>query len=115
MCTLTTCRQPPLCKNNSAANWPLVHTSPRCITFFGKLFKAGTEFARDGSQFDRLLGDGEDFQIEVLQVRSMYTPGHTPVCMTYLVTDASAEPARQVVFVGDALFMPEYGTVRSSV
>jgi len=73
---------------------------------FGKLFNAGTEFARDGSQFDRLLGDGEDFQIGGLQVRAMHTPGHTPACMTYVVTDASAEPARQVAFVGDTLFCP---------
>jgi len=79
---------------------------------FGKLFNAGTEFARDGSQFDRLLGDGEDFQIGALQVRAMHTPGHTPACMTYVVTDANAEPARQVAFVGDTLFMPDYGTAR---
>jgi len=79
---------------------------------FGKLFNAGTEFARDGSQFDRLLGDGEDFQIGGLQVRAMHTPGHTPACMTYVVTDASAEPALQVAFVGDTLFMPDYGTAR---
>ena len=61
---------------------------------FRQLFNAGTEFARDGSQFDRLLGDGEDFQIGGLQVRAMHTPGHTPACMNYVVTDASAEPAR---------------------
>jgi glyoxylase-like metal-dependent hydrolase (beta-lactamase superfamily II) len=79
---------------------------------FGKLFNAGTEFARDGSQFDRLMGDGDSFQIGGLQVRAMHTPGHTPACMTYVVTDASAEPARQVAFVGDTLFMPDYGTAR---
>ena len=79
---------------------------------FGKLFNAGTEFARDGSQFDRLLGDGDSFQIGALQVQALHTPGHTPACMTYVVTDASAEPARQVAFVGDTLFMPDYGTAR---
>jgi glyoxylase-like metal-dependent hydrolase (beta-lactamase superfamily II) len=79
---------------------------------FGKLFNAGTEFARDGSQFDRLLGDGDSFQIGTLQAQALHTPGHTPACMTYVVTDASAEPARQVAIVGDTLFMPDYGTAR---
>jgi len=79
---------------------------------FGKLFNAGTEFARDGSQFDRLLGDGDSFQIGTLQAQALHTPGHTPACMTYVVTDASAEPAQQVAFVGDTLFMPDYGTAR---
>ena len=79
---------------------------------FGKLFNAGTEFARDGSQFDRLLGDGDGFQMGALQVRAMHTPGHTPACMTYVVTDTRADPARQVAFVGDTLFMPDYGTAR---
>ena len=79
---------------------------------FGKLFNAGTEFARDGSQFDRLLGDGETFQIGALQAQALHTPGHTPACMTYVVTDDSVDPARQVAFVGDTLFMPDYGTAR---
>jgi glyoxylase-like metal-dependent hydrolase (beta-lactamase superfamily II) len=79
---------------------------------FGKLFNAGTEFARDGSQFDRLLNDGETFQIGTLQARAMHTPGHTPACMTYVVSDARTDPARQVAFVGDTLFMPDYGTAR---
>jgi glyoxylase-like metal-dependent hydrolase (beta-lactamase superfamily II) len=79
---------------------------------FGKLFNAGTEFARDGSQFDRLLSDGETFQIGALQAQALHTPGHTPACMTYVVTDASVDPARQVAFVGDTLFMPDYGTAR---
>jgi len=79
---------------------------------FGKLFNAGTEFARNGSQFDRLLGDGDRFQIGALQARALHTPGHTPACMTYVVTDARADSARQVAFVGDTLFMPDYGTAR---
>jgi len=79
---------------------------------FGKLFNAGTEFARDGSQFDRLLADGETFQIGTLQAQALHTPGHTPACMSYVVSDAQAEPARQVAFVGDTLFMPDYGTAR---
>ncbi|MFY7982370.1 MAG: MBL fold metallo-hydrolase [Limnohabitans sp.] len=78
---------------------------------FGKLFNAGTEFARDGSQFDRLLADGDRLQVGHLHVQAMHTPGHTPACMSYVVTDAG-EPARQVAFVGDTLFMPDYGTAR---
>lgn len=75
---------------------------------FGKLFNAGTQFARDGSQFDQLLADGEAFAIGGLQARAMHTPGHTPACMTYVVTDG----AETAAFVGDTLFMPDYGTAR---
>ncbi|WP_339779070.1 MBL fold metallo-hydrolase [uncultured Thalassospira sp.] len=71
---------------------------------FGKIFNAGTEFARDGRQFDRLLNDGDQFDIGALQGRAIHTPGHTPACMSYLIGDA--------VFVGDTLFMPDYGTAR---
>jgi glyoxylase-like metal-dependent hydrolase (beta-lactamase superfamily II) len=79
---------------------------------FGKLFNAGSEFARDGSQFDRLLADGEAFQIGTLHVRAMHTPGHTPACMTYVVRDSGDVSEKQVAFVGDTLFMPDYGTAR---
>lgn len=79
---------------------------------FGRLFNAGTEFARDGSQFDRLLADGDEFGIGSLQARALHTPGHTPACMTYVVTDTSTEPPQRVAFVGDTLFMPDYGTAR---
>ena len=79
---------------------------------FGKLFNAGAEFARDGSQFDRLLADGEAFQIGTLQARAMHTPGHTPACMTYVVRDSGDVSEKQVAFVGDTLFMPDYGTAR---
>ena len=75
---------------------------------FGKLFNAGTEFARDGSQFDHLLGDGDSIAIGGLKLTAMHTPGHTPACMTYVVTDGS----ETVAFVGDTLFMPDYGTAR---
>ena len=75
---------------------------------FGKLFNAGTEFARDGSQFDQLLGDGDSIAIGGLKLTAMHTPGHTPACMTYVVTDGSETAA----FVGDTLFMPDYGTAR---
>ena len=72
---------------------------------FGKVFNAGTEFQRDGSQFDRLFGDGEAFALGSFSARTMHTPGHTPACMTYVIGDAA--------FVGDTLFMPDYGTARA--
>ena len=75
---------------------------------FGSLFNAGSDFARDGRQFDHLFADGETFLIGGLQVRAMHTPGHTPACMTYVVADATQTAA----FVGDTLFMPDYGTAR---
>lgn len=71
---------------------------------FGPLFNAEAGFATDGRQFDRLFADGERFAIGSLDARAMHTPGHTPACMTYLVGDAA--------FVGDTLFMPDYGTAR---
>ena len=75
---------------------------------FGKLFNAGTEFEHDGSQFDHLFTEGERFQIGQLQARVMHTPGHTPACVTYVVEEADQVAA----FVGDTLFMPDYGTAR---
>ncbi|WP_298186089.1 MBL fold metallo-hydrolase [uncultured Pseudomonas sp.] len=71
---------------------------------FGQLFNAGPAFALDGRQFDQLLQDDEVFQIGTLNARALHTPGHTPACMTYLIGDAA--------FVGDTLFMPDYGTAR---
>ena len=71
---------------------------------FGKIFNAGTEFARDGSQFDRLFEDGDCFEIGALHGHVMHTPGHTPACMTWIIGDAA--------FIGDTLFMPDYGTAR---
>jgi len=75
---------------------------------FGTLFNAGPEFARDGRQFDRLLDDEEVFHIGGLQARALHTPGHTPACMSYVVSDGQ----ESAVFVGDTLFMPDYGTAR---
>jgi len=72
---------------------------------FGKVFNAGTEFQRDGSQFDHLFSDGERFTIGDLDAVALHTPGHTPACMTYVIGDAA--------FVGDTLFMPDYGTARA--
>lgn len=75
---------------------------------FGKLFNAGSDFARDGRQFDHLFADEETFSIGGLQARALHTPGHTPACMTYVVSDSTQTAA----FVGDTLFMPDYGTAR---
>jgi glyoxylase-like metal-dependent hydrolase (beta-lactamase superfamily II) len=71
---------------------------------FGKIFNEGTEFQRDGSQFDRLFAEGDRFTIGGLDAFVLHTPGHTPACLTYVVGDAA--------FVGDTLFMPDSGTAR---
>ncbi len=71
---------------------------------FGQLFNAGSDFRRDGSQFDHLFQDGEHYMVGGIEAVAMHTPGHTPACMTHLVGDAA--------FVGDTLFMPDYGTAR---
>ncbi|WP_395064532.1 MBL fold metallo-hydrolase [Paraburkholderia silvatlantica] len=75
---------------------------------FGKLFNAGPDLRTDGSQFDRLFADGDTFHVGDLAVRVMHTPGHTPACVTYVVSDGT----QQAAFVGDTLFMPDYGTAR---
>jgi glyoxylase-like metal-dependent hydrolase (beta-lactamase superfamily II) len=72
---------------------------------FGKVFNEGTEFQRDGSQFDRLFADGDTYQIGTLTAKVYHTPGHTPACMTHVVGDAA--------FVGDTLFMPDGGSARA--
>ena len=74
-------------------------------TVFGKMFNAGTEFERDGSQFDQLFADGDRYKIGQLDGVAIATPGHTPACMVHLIGDA--------VFVGDTLFMPDGGTARA--
>ncbi len=71
---------------------------------FGKAFNAGTEFARDGSQFDRLFSEGDTFEIGNLKGEVLHTPGHTPACLTYVIGDAA--------FVGDTVFAPDAGTAR---
>lgn len=72
---------------------------------FGKIFNAGTDFARNGTQFDHLFEDGEHYQIGGIDAVALHTPGHTPACMTHVVGDAG--------FVGDTLFMPDAGTARA--
>lgn len=71
---------------------------------FGKVFNEGTEFERDGSQFDRLFKEGDEFSVGNIPARVIATPGHTPADITFVVGDA--------VFAGDTLFMPDYGTAR---
>ncbi len=72
---------------------------------FGKVFNEGTEFRRDGSQFDRLFKDGDTYSIGTMTAFVMHTPGHTPACATHVIGDAA--------FVGDTLFMPDAGTARA--
>jgi glyoxylase-like metal-dependent hydrolase (beta-lactamase superfamily II) len=72
---------------------------------FGKVFNEGTEFRRDGSQFDRLFKDGDSYSIGGLRAFALHTPGHTPACMTHVIGDAA--------FVGDTLFMPDGGSARA--
>lgn len=72
---------------------------------FGKIFNEATEFQRDGSQFDALFEDGDTYTIGGLTATALYTPGHTPACMTHVVGDAA--------FVGDTLFMPDGGSARA--
>jgi glyoxylase-like metal-dependent hydrolase (beta-lactamase superfamily II) len=79
---------------------------------FGALFNAGADFARDGRQFDQLFADGEAFHIGSLPARALHTPGHTPACMTYVVADGDGPQPAGAAFVGDTLFMPDYGTAR---
>jgi glyoxylase-like metal-dependent hydrolase (beta-lactamase superfamily II) len=72
---------------------------------FGKIFNEGTEFQRDGSQFDRLFKDRDTYQIGNLPAFAIHTPGHTPACMVHVIGDAA--------FVGDTLFMPDGGSARA--
>ena len=72
---------------------------------FGEIFDEDEAFQRNGSQFDKLLGDSEQYQIGNLQAMAINTPGHTPACMTHIIGDA--------VFVGDTFFMPDGGTARA--
>ena len=72
---------------------------------FGKIFNEGTEFARDGSQFDRLLDDGDVLMIGDTPLLALHVPGHTPADMAYVIGDA--------LFTGDTMFMPDYGSARA--
>ena len=72
---------------------------------FGKLFNAGTDFERDGSQFDKLFEDGDTFKVGELEGIALHVPGHTPADMAFIIGDAA--------FVGDTIFMPDFGTARA--
>jgi glyoxylase-like metal-dependent hydrolase (beta-lactamase superfamily II) len=72
---------------------------------FGKIFNEGTEFQRNGSQFDRLFKDGDSYTVGSMQCFALHTPGHTPACMVHVMGDAA--------FVGDTLFMPDGGSARA--
>ncbi|MBM1634482.1 MBL fold metallo-hydrolase [Sulfitobacter mediterraneus] len=72
---------------------------------FGKIFNEGTEFQRDGSQFDALFKDGDTYTVGNMQGFAMYTPGHTPACMVHVMGNAA--------FAGDTLFMPDGGSARA--
>lgn len=72
---------------------------------FGKVFNEGTEFARDGSQFDRLIADGEQLMVGEIPLIALHVPGHTPADLAYVVGDAA--------FIGDTMFMPDYGSARA--
>lgn len=72
---------------------------------FGTLFNAGTEFERDGSQFDHLFHDGETFSLGAIEAIALHVPGHTPADMAFIIGDAA--------FVGDTIFMPDFGTARA--
>ncbi len=72
---------------------------------FGKVFNEGTEFERDGSQFDALFRDGDTYSIGTLDCFALHTPGHTPACMVHVMGDAA--------FAGDTLFMPDGGSARA--
>ncbi len=72
---------------------------------FGKVFNEGTEFQRDGSQFDRLFQDGDSYRIGTMAAHALHTPGHTPACVTHVIGN--------VAFVGDTLFMPDGGSARA--
>lgn len=74
-------------------------------TVFGAIFNEDERFARDGSQFDRLMADGERFMLGEIEGMVLHTPGHTPACMVWIIGDA--------LFTGDTLFMPDYGTARA--
>ncbi|GBQ43620.1 MBL fold metallo-hydrolase [Komagataeibacter sucrofermentans] len=81
------------------------HAILKVQDIFGRLFNVGTQFARDGSQFDELFEDGAQFTLGALPVTVLHVPGHTPADMAYVIGEAA--------FIGDTLFMPDYGTARA--
>lgn len=94
----------PLLQNLLGGQLAIGRKIVRVQEVFGKIFNAGTEFQRDGSQFDQLFNDGDRFRIGGLDATVLHVPGHTPACLAYVIGDA--------VFPGDTMFMPDYGTAR---
>ena len=94
----------PYLKNKVGGKIAIGEHIPEIQRVFGDIFNAGHAFKSDGSQFDELFKDGETFHIGAMPVHVIFTPGHTPACVSYQIGDA--------VFVGDTLFMPDYGTAR---
>ena len=94
----------PYLKNKVGGKIAIGEHIPEIQRVFGGIFNAGHAFKSDGSQFDELFKDGEIFHIGAMPVHVIFTPGHTPACVSYHIGDA--------VFVGDTLFMPDYGTAR---
>ena len=94
----------PYLKENLGGRTAIGDGIPVVQKAFGDIYNEGAEFTRDGSQFDKLFSDEEAFQLGDLQGRVIHTPGHTPACITIIIDDAA--------FVGDTVFMPDYGTAR---
>ena len=101
----TICRRHPIFKRNCGGKLGIGENIRIVQEIFGKIFNEGTEFQRDGSQFDRLFKDGDTYRIGGMKAFTMHTPGHTPACMTHVIGNAA--------FVGDTLFMPDGGTARA--
>ena len=95
----------PYLKDKLGGKIAIGHEILKVQSVFGKIFNEGPQFARDGSQFDRLFDDGDRMEIGELHFTALHVPGHTPADMAYVIGDA--------VFVGDTLFMPDYGTARA--
>lgn len=91
-------------KNNLGGRIVIGEYITRVQDVFGKLFNLGDDFKRDGSDFDHLVRDGEKLALGDSEIEILHTPGHTPACVTYVIGGAA--------FVGDTLFMPDYGTAR---
>ncbi len=104
MCMPTIFRPRLTCNRSSAGSAASANRFARSRRLSAALFNAGHRFARDGSQFDHLFADGERYRLGEIEAVAMHTPGHTPACMTHVIGDAA--------FVGDTLFMPDYGTAR---
>ena len=98
-------RRHPICNRNSAASSRSDVRSSEFSSVFGEIFNLGADFARDGSQFDTLFADGDSFSVGQFPAVVLHVPGHTQADVAYVIGDAA--------FIGDTLFMPDYGTART--